>query len=77
MTNKLIEKALQKPTSKNSTSITKDECELAIGVLKGEVTLPQYAYATDKKTGTASIAYRVYIVLQRSLSQGWIEIKMK
>lgn len=74
--NKLIEKALRATDTTRTVPATKEEAELAVAYLRGEITIRQYAKAFDRSdAGFAS--HRISAVLRQAVQNGWLSIKLK
>lgn len=76
MTNQLLEVAKKfqgKRKSQGRVVVTKDECEMMVEFLKGNITAIQYGHAINKKQTV--IHQRIFSVMRQGLANGWIEIK--
>ncbi len=75
MTNPLLD-AARKHAGKKPSRIktTRDECELMVEYIKGNITAKQYGYAINKSQ--VAVHHRVGSVIAQGIQNGWITLEM-
>ena len=79
MKNKLLEKALQIPRQRKvqnlRLSVTEEECEMFVEMIKGRLTTRQYVQALGFPSNPGYVASRAISVLRCGIEKGWLSLK--
>lgn len=78
MTNSLLEKARsldrKSPAGRQEIPVTKEECEMFIELLHGELTVRQYSQALGFEGRAGSISHRSLTIVRKGIQNGWLTL---